>query len=43
MFLVDKWRKKKRIIYSKIDNWPRETAFTVTVRKCFVEVYVNNE
>ena len=34
---------KKRIIYSKIDNWPREIAFIVTVRKCFVEVFVNNE
>ena len=43
MFLLTNGGKKKRIIYSKIDNWPREIVFTVTVRKCFVEVYVNNE
>ena len=39
----DKWWKKKGIIYSKIDDWPREITFIVTVRKCLVEVFANNE
>ena len=43
MFFLINAEKKKGIIYSKIDDWPREITFIVTVRKCLVEVFANNE